>query len=284
MTIRNAAVGAMTTPFRTTVTLLPATFVAVSSTSRLPAGLLRSTSTVMPPNCGKRPGVLPGRLSANPCSSKRASSAPVMDNTERPLLNRSEFSMSSCEMSPACFPAAGLAAGGNSEPSSATDPMPSRMPPPFFKEMPMVLSAVICRAANRFASAVRLPRLVSWVRTIARRPSRNTSVWPNRLPSFAAMTELIASVTCLTLAPLPLSSAVAGSNPRLIKPWSSVAKAPLTAGSMLVGSTLPAASNVTTIRPTYRHPPSVLTITVELPSRLVLTTGYAASTLSPARR
>ena len=114
--------------------------------------------------------------------------------------------------------------------------MSERMPPPFFSDSCTLGS--VCRAYQRLASAVRLPRLVSSLRTSLRRPSRYTADMPCTLPSLSTSTSSSASVIVSTLA--------SGSK---AKGGTSLAKAPESAGSMLAGSRRPAPSKPTTRRP-----------------------------------
>ena len=121
-----------------------------------------------------------------------------------------------------------------------TLPMLSRIPPPFLIEITTSGSASCATA--KLASAVRLPRLVSSVRTSPRIPLRNTSLLPKILPSCSAITSDRPSVISTTSeSGVPSTAAT---------PSASVAYAPLISGSILSGIITPFSSKSTTKRPT----------------------------------
>ena len=183
-----------------------------------------------------------------------------MVTNDKLLLNRSEFSMSSCEIWPVSFPEVGLAWGGRNcvvEPLLRTSPISARMPPPFLIETRTVASD--WRATKRLASADRLPRVVSCVRTWLRRPSMNTEVSPNLAESLAITTDSTASTTDCTRCPfVPAANGSAAPQSAVTRVFV-VATGPLSARSrsLIWFSALPSeatrtplASKSTTRRPT----------------------------------
>ena len=198
-------------PFSAIVSItLPFSSLIAKDCTRSPSGLSSSKLNARPLTWGKLPGVAPSPLSATPCSMISSSSWAVTVSRVKPLLKRREFSMSSWEISPASFPASGFARVGPSSPVKPSMlPISARIPPPFLMEITTESSAAW--AAAKFASAVRLPKLVSSVRTSVRLPSRKTSLWPKMIPSLwvtTFCTSAVRSWTCWPLLPSANASAI----------------------------------------------------------------------------
>ncbi len=170
--MRKVRLGSPTTwPFWTIVSVvLPLLSLSAIETTRSLAGLFGSKLNAIPPTWGNLPGVRPGAVSATPCSMTCFNCWAVKVNNVSWLLNLRLFSISNWEIWPACFPAAGLATGGifcpafgSLPPAPITAPIDSRIPPPFLIEITTLGSFLL--TAAKLASAVKLPKFVSSVRT-----------------------------------------------------------------------------------------------------------------------
>ena len=233
MTIRNSSAGSPAiSPARTSgATTAPASSTMAASVMRSPAGASGSKASSTPATCGNCPAT--SGSAETPNSSTATRSARVRVSSVSPLLKASVVWMSFWLMPPSGLktsPCASVSAGLGERTASAppggttVSPMEARMPPPFLIETTTASSA--SRAAARLASAVRLPRLVSCVRTPSgssaapvpeRLPFRNTSEVPKTLDSAASICAPMASAMAWT------SGSTSSAAPRSATPCASVA-------------------------------------------------------------